>query len=346
MSSTGSEETLRRTRSGGKRKKKLGKTAKAFLIATSVVVALAVAATAVAGWFVYRLANSFDTNSETITNAFPEEELRPEKREDNAQTILLIGSDKDGDIDETVFTGPQDSRSDVIMVVRIPADRSSVNFVSIMRDSWVDIPGFGPNKVNAALAYGGVPLAVQTLEALLDTRIDQVAVIDFQGFKSLTDALGGVTVNNQNTFSAGGFDFPQGEITLTGEQALSFVRERKSFEDGDYQRVRNQQAYMKAVAKELLSQETLTSPATIMAVVDELSPYLAVSEGFDVSYLLKMAPSLRNIRSSDISFMTAPTAGVGTSDDGQSIILLDDAKMDELRAAFANDTVAEFIASN
>ena len=88
-----------------------------------------------------------------------------------------------------------------MMLVHIPADRKGAYVTSIMRDTWLDIPGHGKAKINAAFAYGGVPLAVQTLEGLLDTRIDHVAAIDFEGFKGLTDALGGVEINNPIAFS-------------------------------------------------------------------------------------------------------------------------------------------------
>ena len=72
--------------------------------------------------------------------------------------------------------------------------------MSIMRDNWVPIDGHGYNKINAALAFGGVPLMVSTVENFIDTRIDHVAVIDFEGFKGLTDALGGVTVSSPVAF--------------------------------------------------------------------------------------------------------------------------------------------------
>ncbi|MGO8610054.1 LCP family protein, partial [Rhizobium johnstonii] len=78
---------------------------------------------------------------------------------------------------------------------------------------------------------------VQTIESIIDVRIDHVAVIDFEGFAGLTDALGGVPVNNEIAFTRGGVNYAAGPITLDGDHALGFVRERYSFTDGDYQRV-------------------------------------------------------------------------------------------------------------
>lgn len=323
----------------------MSKPKRTLVITLIVMTALAVGLAAAAAWFVWQATSTFDRGTATIEAAFPDEQTRP-AADDNSETILLIGSDTRGEVDEGVMTGPADSRSDTIMVARIPEDRESIVIVSIMRDSWVDIPGYGDNKVNAALAYGGVPLTVQTLEDLLDTRIDHVAVIDFNGFKGLTDSLGGVTVTNQNTFSSGGHDFQKGQITLQGEEALAFVRARKNFGDGDYQRVRNQQAYLKGAASKLLSKETMTNPGTVLDVIGEVSPFLTVSEDLKGSYVVSLAPSLRGLRAADLYFVTAPTEGPGTSADGQSIIVLDPQGMDELRQAFKDDTLLEYAQSH
>ena len=325
-----------------KEKKRIGRT---ILITLAVVSALVLLVAGAVAWFGWRLASSFDANTVTIHNAFPED--RPAEREDNAQTILLLGSDTRGNIDEGIAEGEQDGRSDSIMVVRIPADREDMYVMSIMRDSWVDIPGHGDNKINAALAFGGVKLAVETVEDLIGTRIDHVAVIDFEGFKGLTNALGGVTVNNSKEFEAQGFTFAQGPIKLDGEEALAFVRARKAFADGDYQRVLNQQSYLKGVIRQTLSRETLTNPSRLMSVVDEISPYLQVDEGLDSRYLISLAPSLRNITPSDIVFFTAPTTGPGWSPDGkQSIIELDWPEIKTLKKAFEDDTVGQWVAEN
>ena len=317
--------------------------AKVFVGIVGVVVALALAAAAVVGFLAWKLSSAYD-GAETIAVPFPDESVRPQKDpDDGSQNILLIGSDTRGEADEGILIGPQDGRSDTIILAHIPEDQENIIFVSVMRDSWVDIPGYGPNKVNAALAYGGVPLTVQTLETLLDTRIDEVAVIDFEGFKGLTDALGGVTINNAQSFTSGDYTFDEGPITLNGEEALMFVRTRKAFGEGDYQRVKNQQLYLKSVAGQLLSKDTLSSPNTVIEVVEEVAPFLTVSDGLNAGYFLKTATGLTNIRSQDLLFTTAPTEGVGVSDDGQSIVILDPEGMEKLREAFKNDTLAEYV---
>ena len=310
------------------------------LIVLAVVVALVLAAAAALGWFGWRLASTFDEESEVLPHVFPEAQL-PE-RADDAQTILLLGSDSRAEMDTENIEGPQDARSDTMMVARIPSDHSAVYIMSIMRDSWVDIPGYGDAKINAAFAYGGTPLAVETVETLIGSRIDHVVMVDFEGFKGLTNALGGVPVYNAHAFSAGGFDFPQGNLVLNGNEALSFVRERKSFEDGDYQRVRNQQAYMKGLLTTMLSRGTLTSPEKLTAAVDAISPFIARDEGLDAGYIAGQALKMTSLRPSDVHFFSAPTAGVGWSPDGtQSIVELDWPEMEKVKKAFESDTVVE-----
>src|SRR5699024_8734094 len=152
---------------------------------------------------------------ETIESAFPDEALRPEVSEpaegedDPSMNIQLLGSDS-----RTITTTPVlddiGNRADTIIIAHDPSERSTVHIIPIVRDSWLEIPGHGHAKINAAMAYGGVPLMVQTVEGLIDQRIDHVAVVDFNGFQNMTDALGGVEINNPRSFSVSGTQFAQG----------------------------------------------------------------------------------------------------------------------------------------
>ena len=147
-----------------------------------------------------------------------------------ATDILLLGSDQRSGAEAQYVTG---ARADTIMVLHIPEDGSAAYLVSIMRDTWVNIPGYGSHKVNAGLNYGGVDLQVATIEQLLGIQMDHVAEIDFQGFKALVDTLGGVTVDVPLNFSTDNYTFTAGPQTLNGGQALEFVRQRYAFSDGD-----------------------------------------------------------------------------------------------------------------
>ncbi len=262
---------------------------------------------------------------------------------EGAQTILLLGSDSRGSVD--------DARSDTMMIMRVPKDRKGVYIVSFLRDSWVYMDGYGYAKINASFSYGGLPLAVDTVESYLSTKIDHVMMIDFAGFKDVTDALGGVTVKNEVDFEITNGDTPVkhfeiGDIKLNGEEALQFVRERYSFIDGDYQRARNQQIFLEAVFREILSANTLANPGRIQQVVAAISPHVTTDSGITSDYLLSLAFSLRSMNANGIVSFTVPTAGIGTSDDGQSIVELDEERLETLANAFETDTLSEYVANN
>jgi LCP family protein required for cell wall assembly len=316
-------------------------------------VSLVLIALLVAGGYLLSLARSFDSGTTKLTDAFPEETLRPEKAETakDATNILLLGSDTraTNQSGEEFAELPDGGRSDTMMLVHIPANREGVYVTSIMRDTWLDIPGHGKAKINAAFALGGVPLTVQTLEGLLDTRIDHVASIDFEGFKGLTNALGGVEINNPIAFKqnlANGYAFPKGVQTLDGEEALAFVRERYAFTDGDYQRVRNQQLFVKAIMSTMMSKETLTDPGKISETVKEFAPYVAVDETLDAMKVATLGSSMANVRSSDMTFFTLPNNGTGRSADGQSIVIPDMAVVSEFAEALKQDNVGQFVEDN
>lgn len=317
------------------------------------ILAVVVIAALVAGIYLVNLGRTFDQNTERIPEAFPAEEVRPEVKEESkdAVNILLLGSDtrapRDDDEDEDGFaTLPNGGRSDTMMLVHIPTNRDAIFVTSIMRDTWLDIPGVGSAKINRAFASGGVPKAVETLEGLFGVRIDHVASIDFEGFKGLTDALGGVTINNPIAFRqslTNGMYFPQGTQTLDGEQALAFVRERKSFPGSDYQRVKNQQLFVRAMLGQILSRDTLTNPAKVSDVISEISPFIAVDESLDSATVAKLASGMLNIRNSDMTFFTLPNSGPGRSADGQSIVIPDMDAIAKFGTALQEDKVSEFV---
>ncbi|MGP5587354.1 LCP family protein [Glutamicibacter ardleyensis] len=322
-----------------------------------VILSLVVIAGLVAGGYVWNLGRSFDSKSEKIVDAFPAEETRPEVKEESkdALNILLLGSDtravRDEGDSEEFATLPSGGRSDTMMLVHVPSNRKSVYVTSIMRDTWLDIPGVGTAKINRAFASGGVPKAVETLEGLFGVRINHVASVDFEGFKGLTDAVGGVTINNPIAFSpvhAKGYFFPEGTQTLDGEEALVFVRERKAFTGAggsDYRRVKNQQLFVKALLGQIMSKDTLSNPAKVSNVVNEMAPFIAVDESLNAGKIAEIASSMISVRPNDMEFFTLPNKGPGRSADGQSIVIPDMETIDKFGTALQNDTVDEFVAS-
>jgi len=314
------------------------------LIATlGSLVGIAAVVAVVASVFVGGLARSYDAGKDVIADPFPTGS-RPAPSK-GAQNILLIGSDSRSNHDPD-GDGAAGGRSDTLMLAHVPADRNGVYLMSIMRDSWVDVPGHGMAKVNAAYAWGGIPLTVQTVEQLLDVRIDHVAEIDFEGFKDMTDALGGVTVDSPKAFEARGHTYTAGANRLDGDAALAFVRERYSFADADYTRVENQQAFMRGILDGVLSKGTITNPGRIQDFVTATSKYLSVDEGLTFQTLVGLGWSLRDVRPSDLTTFTMPTAGTGTSPGGQSIVNVNTLAVQSLSQAIRSDDMPQWLRDN
>lgn len=312
-----------------------------LLSLTAGILAIVVGLGVAFGIFAGNLASTYNDKTDKITNAFPSGD-RPNASKSGAKNILLMGSDSRGDSTSIDSSSASDQRTDTIMLVHIDADRKAVWTMSIMRDLWVNIPDHGEHKINAAFAYGGSALTVKTIEQLLDVRIDHVAIIDFQGFKGMTDALGGVDVKSPADFTARGQHFTKGKNHVNGEQALKFVRERYSFANGDYTRVENQQAFLRAIVDKTISKDTLTSPTKITEFVGAMSQYLSVDDSLTASEIAKLGVSLRGVGKSDVRFFTIPTGGTGTSADGQSIVLQNPLDMPDLRSALASDSLDDF----
>ena len=101
-------------------------------------------------------------------------------------------------------------------------------------------------------------------------------MIDFEGFIELTSDLGGVTVTNKNAFTSHGFDYPKGKITISGEEALWFVRERKELPNGDLDRAKNQRKVIKAIVQKGLSPETIANPQKFTSFIGNVAKHLTV----------------------------------------------------------------------
>ncbi|GAC1606105.1 MAG: hypothetical protein NVS3B6_18990 [Pseudarthrobacter sp.] len=267
--------------------------------------------------------------------------------------ILLIGSDSRGNAREqaaiTQSTGAyQDQRSDSLMLVHVPADRQSVHVVSIMRDLYVNIPGYGTSKINDSLQVGGIPLVAKTVADLMGTPIDHTIMLDFNGFRSLTDNLGGidvdVTLRFQSTHDTEHV-FTPGINHLDGQAALEFVRERYAFADGDYQRVRNQQTFLRAVLARLTRDGVLHDVTAVRALVNFAGNYLTVDQGFDPVGVAVLAYAMRNINPNSFVSLTLPTAGPGIGPGGASVILPDYDGIAQVAAALREGRLPEYISA-
>jgi LCP family protein required for cell wall assembly len=268
----------------------------------------------------------------------PGESARPTKEPLEVGTLnyVLLGSDsRDPD-------NAGNGRSDTIMVVHLAAKRNKAYIISFPRDMYVNIPGRGKDKINAAYAYGGAPLTVRTLEDLTGTRMDHVALVDFEGFIALTTDLNGVTVVNKTAFSSHGFDYPAGKITIQGEQALWFVRERHALPGGDLDRAENQRNVIKAIVAKGLSARVMSDPATFTRFVGNVAKHLTVDRSLSDDEIRRTALSLR-LDVEKVDGMQAPISGFGTTADGASIDIVDTAKLAELGKALKTDTMDDYV---
>jgi polyisoprenyl-teichoic acid--peptidoglycan teichoic acid transferase len=264
--------------------------------------------------------------------------VRPAKEAQETGTLnyVLLGSDSRDPGNEG------NGRSDTMMLVHLNAKRTKAYIVSFPRDMYVNIPGYGKNKINAAFAFGGAPLAVRTLENLTGVRMDHVVLIDFEGFIRLTEDLHGVTVTNKTAFTSHGFDYPKGKITIAGEEALWFVRERHQLPGGDIDRAENQRNVIKAIVQKGLSAKVISDPATFTTFIGNVAKHLTVDNELSDGEIRRTALSLR-LSAKDIELLQAPIFGFGTSRDGQSIDVVDTAKLAELSTALKKDKLSEYL---
>ena len=232
-----------------------------------------------------------------------------------AQTYLLLGSD---------LVNDGISRADTIMMVRMAADRLSAEAVSIPRDSWVDIPGYGMNKVNAAYAFGGPTLMVQTVERLTKVRIDHVLSVDFAGFAAMVDSVGGIEVTIAQQTVMEGYTFLAGRNFLDGEHALLYVRQRKNLPGGDFDRVQRQQNALRAFGKAAQTKGALSNPVEVNQLFSTIAASLRVDDGLTDTDLRALFDSMRYLPPDRVGFYTAPVTGTG-DENGQSVVYLDPA---------------------
>lgn len=177
-------------------------------------------------------------------------------------SVLLLGTDS-GDLGRT-----EQGRSDTMIVATVNPKKEATTLVSIPRDTYTEIVGHGTtDKINHAYAYGGVPMALSTVENLLNVPIDYYVQIDLKGMKELVDAVGGVDVNNTFSFNYEGTDFLIGKLHLDGEKALKYSRMRYDDPDGDYGRQKRQRQIITGILDQLKSVKTLTNYKDLLEII-------------------------------------------------------------------------------
>ncbi|WP_433514261.1 LCP family protein [Nonomuraea sp. CA-143628] len=196
---------------------------------------------------------------------------------------LLVGSDSRKGLSaadrKKLATGKAaGQRTDSMMLLHIPAGSDKPTLVSLPRDSAVTIPGKGRNKLNAAYAIGGPKLLAQTIETVTGVRVDNYMEIGFAGFVDIVDAVGGVEINVRAAVDdpKAGLKLKKGVQTLTGAQALGYVRTRKGGALPDFERTKRQRQFLGAVVKKAASPGTLINPFTSIPLAMSATDAVAV----------------------------------------------------------------------
>jgi len=222
------------------------------------------------------------------------------------------------------------SRSDTMLIVHISKSRDKATIISIPRDSLVTIPehpsssGSGKiipaalGKINAAFAFGGPPLLIQTIENETGVRIDHYIEIGFAGFAGMVDSLGGIEVCTKKDIDDPGSHLvlAAGVHTLNGIEALKYVRTRDFDGLGDIGRMQRQQQFMSAVLRKVTSTGVLLNPIKLVNFFNSLIATVKTDAELNKDDLLTLAKQLKNLSASNVRTLTIPLGNTNARVDG------------------------------
>jgi LCP family protein required for cell wall assembly len=228
---------------------------------------------------------------------------------------LIVGSDSRAGLsaedEERLATGDvKGQRTDTMMLLHIPDNDTKPTLVSLLRDSRVDIPGRGKNKLNAAYAFGGPKLLAQTVEMNTGLRLDHYMEIGFGGFESIVDAVGGVDMCLPEPIKdpLAGIDLPAGCQELNGAQALGYVRTRAT-PRADLDRVIHQREFIGALTDKVTSPGTLLNPFDMIPLLADAPDAITVDEGDHLHHLPSLAFAIGGASNGDTVTTTVPPGG-------------------------------------
>ncbi|MET7649714.1 MULTISPECIES: LCP family protein [unclassified Streptomyces] len=285
-------------------------------------VGVVVLGTGVAGWVVYaKLDGNITPDNAAAAELARYAKERPTSLVKDAQNILLIGSDsRSGDGNGEYGRDSGTERSDTTILLHLAAGRRSATAVSVPRDLMVDVPGcLRPDgkrtepmfaMFNYAFQSGGSACTIRTVEKLTGVRIDHHVVVDFSGFKDMVDAVDGVEVCLKEPIDdkAAKLRLPAGKVTLDGEQALGYVRARKSLGNGsDTDRMDRQQRFLGALVNKVQSNDVLLNPVKLYPLLDSATSSLTTDPDLaSLRGLYELVRGLRDIPTEHVQFLTVP----------------------------------------
>lgn len=243
----------------------MSKGKKIFLIIFGIVAVLVIGVVGIGAKLYMDLSGSIQKTYESVERSQDEKkrENPVDLKKQESFSVLLMGIDT-GDLGRV-----DQGRSDTMMVATVSPEDQQTTIVSIARDTYVDIVGHGTkDKINHAYAFGGPAMSMDTVQKYLDIPVDHYISINMAGLKELVDAVGGIEVNNDLTFSQDNYDFTIGKITLDGDQALAYSRMRHEDPNGDYGRQERQRKIVEGIAKKVLSFDGVSKYQDILSAVE------------------------------------------------------------------------------
>ncbi|MEU9251030.1 LCP family protein [Streptomyces sp. NPDC048270] len=308
-------------RAAGRRRRKPPKRRRALVIVAWSAAGVVLLGGAGLGYFYFKLNGNLKTVD--IDQALGTD--RPQNVDNGSMDILVLGSDSRGGANADY--GPDDggsARSDTAMIVHLNEGHTKASIVSIPRDTMTARPACttgkgktdpgGPRRqFNEAYTVGGAACAVKTVEKMSGIRMDHYLEVDFTGFKKIIDTLGGVQITTakpiKDDFSH--LDLPAGPNKLNGEQALGLVRTRHAVGDGgDLGRIQLQQAFIKALIKQVKSIGLFDNPKQLLDLADTGTRTITTDKALgDVKSLMGFAQSLQGINAQDMHMITLPVTG-------------------------------------
>lgn len=287
-------------------------------------------------WAVLGIWNSIDRVDATPTNA-----ARPAAG--SGQNIVLVGTDSREELsreerNELVTGHTEGARADTIMVLHL-ADSGPPTLLSLPRDSYVEIPGQGQNKINTAYALGGPPLLVDAVEQATGLRIDGYLEIGFGGFVQVVETVDGVRMclDEPVVDEKTKLDLSAGCQQLAGKEALNYVRMRYADPRGDLGRVERQRAFLAALTNEMATPQTVLVPWRLHDVGTTTGSALAIGEDTSMLDAAKIAWAMRAVSTGDGQSVTVPVADANYSTAAGSAVLWDEAESEGLFEALRTD---------
>lgn len=325
----------------------------------AAVVAAAVVVAAIVGGgltlFMGKLAGNItavDVSEQLGTTAAPSAPVVVDEETGSYEpfTVLLMGSDTRSGKGNKGYGSASEiggERSDTTILMHVNADRSRAIAVSIPRDTLITLPkckhdgktvGGYTGKFNEAFDLAGPGCTMKAVQEITGLDLQHFMMVDFGGFKRVVNAVGGVEICLAQDVNdpKSGLNLSKGKHVVTGEEALAFVRARKTLGDGsDTSRIRRQQAFLSSMVRKVVSAGTLLNPAALVQVLDAATKSLTADPGLaDGETIKQLALSMKDLRPGDVTFTTMPWRPSG---DGATV-RVNKKKAQEIWDAIANDT--------